>query len=110
MNKLILIAIAGSALTLAGCTRAEQAEADQNADKAASNVSQTASEVGDKLAGAAKDVADSPAVEKAGDSLKEAAKDTGTVLKEAGKGAVSGAREGMAKAEGEDASAADAKN
>lgn len=102
MNKLTLIAIAGAALSLAACTKAEQARTDQNVDAAAADVSASAKEVGGKVADAAKDVADSPAVERAGDSLKEAAKDTGTVLKEVGKGAVSGAREGMAKAEGRD--------
>lgn len=102
MNKLILIAAASAALSLAACTKAEQAKTDQNVDQAASDVSRSAAEVGDKVSDAAHDVAQSPAVEKAGDSLKEAAHDTGTILKEAGKGAVSGAKEGMAKAEGQD--------
>lgn len=102
MRKLILVAVAGAALTLAGCSKSEQAEADRNVDEAASDVSRSAAEVGGKVADAAQDVADSPAVEKAGESLKEAARDTGTVLKEAGKGAVSGARDGIAQAEGKD--------
>ncbi|TAJ68952.1 MAG: hypothetical protein EPO51_25860 [Phenylobacterium sp.] len=103
MNKLIVASLASAGLMLAACTKAEQAKTDQNVDQAASDVSRSAAEVGDKVSEAAKDVANSPAVEKAGDSLKEAAKDTGTILKEAGKGAVSGAKEGMAKAEGKDA-------
>jgi hypothetical protein len=103
MNKLIVVSLASAGLMLAACTKAEQAKTDQNVDQAATDVSRSAAEVGDKVSDAAKDVADSPAVEKAGDSLKEAARDTGTILKEAGKGAVSGAREGVAKAEGKDA-------
>ena len=86
MRQVILTLAAGLALTLSACTKAEQAKTEDNVHEAASNLVQ-----------AGKEVADSPVVEKAGDSLKEAAKDTGTVLKNAAKGAVSGAKEGMAK-------------
>lgn len=104
MNKLILaIAASAAAMTLSACTKAEQARTEDNVDAAAADVSASAKEVGGKVADAAQDVANSPVVERAGDSLKEAAKDTGTVIKETGKGAVSGAREGIAKAEGKDA-------
>ena len=103
MNKLILVVAASAALTLSACTKAEQARTDDKVDAAAADVSSSAKEAGGKVADAAHEVANSPAVERAGESLKEAAKDTGTVLKEAGKGAVSGAREGIAKAEGKDA-------
>lgn len=103
MNKLILVIAASAAISLSACTKAEQARTDDNVDAAAADVSASAKEVGGKVADAAHDVANSPAVERAGDSLKEAAKDTGTVLKEAGKGAVSGAHDGIAKVEGKDA-------
>jgi hypothetical protein len=86
MRHLILTLAAGLALTLGACTKAEQAKTEDSVQEATSNVVE-----------AGKEIADSPVVEKAGDSLKEAAKDTGTVLKDAAKGAVSGAKEGMAK-------------
>ncbi len=86
MRHLIVPLAAGLALTLSACTKAEQAKTEDNVQEAAANVVE-----------AGKEVADSPVVEKAGDSLKEAAKDTGVVLKDAAKGAVSGAKEGMAK-------------
>jgi hypothetical protein len=86
MRHLILPLAAGLALTLGACTKAEQVKTEDKVQEATANVVE-----------AGKDVADSPMVEKAGDSLKEAAHDTGTVLKDAAKGAVSGAKEGMAK-------------
>ena len=78
-----------AALSLAACTKAEQARTNAEVRDAASDVAQ-----------ASRKIADSPAVEKAGDALKEAAHDAGTVLEDATRGAVSGAKEGMAKAEG----------
>ncbi|WP_293678705.1 hypothetical protein [uncultured Phenylobacterium sp.] len=87
MRHLIFtLAAAGAALTLGACTKAEQARTEDNVQKATADV-----------VAAGKEVADSPVVEKAGESLKEAAQDTGTVLKDAAKGAVSGAKQGMAK-------------
>jgi hypothetical protein len=90
MGKIIVVALAGLAVSLGACTKAEQAKTNDNIHDAASDVAQAGHEV-----------ANSPAVEKAGENLKEAAHDTGTVLKDAAKGAVSGAKEGMAKAEGD---------
>ena len=95
MRHLILPLAAGLALTLSACTKADQAKTEDNVHEATANVVQ-----------AGKEVADSPVVEKAGDSLKEAAHDTGTVLKGAASGAVSGAKEGAAEAK----DAVDAKN
>jgi hypothetical protein len=86
MRHLVLTLAAGLALTLCACSKTEQAKTEDNVHEATSNVVQ-----------AGKEVAASPVVEKAGASLKEAAHDTGTVLKDAAKGAVSGAKEGMAK-------------
>lgn len=86
MRHLILTLAAGVAVTLGACSKAEQAKTEDNVQEAAASVVE-----------AGREVADSPVVEKAGESLKEAAQDTGTVLKDAAKGAVSGAKEGMAK-------------
>ena len=79
-----------AALAMAACTPAEQAKTNAEVRDAASDVAQ-----------ASKKIADSPAVDKAGDALKEAARDTGTVLEDATRGAVRGAKEGMAKARNE---------
>ena len=79
-----------AALSLAAGKPAEQAKTNAEVRDAASDVAQ-----------ASKKIADSPAVEKAGDALKEAAHDTGTVLEGATRGAVSGAKEGMAKSRSE---------
>ena len=90
MRHLIPLAAAGLALALSACSPAEQAKTDADVHAAASDVAQ-----------ASKQVADSPVVQKAGDSLKEAAHDTGTVIKETAKGAVSGAKEGYAETKGD---------
>ena len=90
MREIIVVAFTGLAISLGACTKAEQAKTDDNIHDAAANVAEAGHEV-----------ANSPAVEKAGENLKEAAHDTGTVIKNAAKGAVSGAKEGMAKAEGD---------
>ena len=90
MRKIIVIALTGLAVSLGACTKAEQAKTNDNIHDAAADVAQ-----------AGKEVANSPAVDRAGENLKEAAHDTGTVIKDAAKGAVSGAKEGMARAEGD---------
>jgi hypothetical protein len=90
MQKFTTVLVAGLAVVLCACSKAEQAKTEDSVQDAAADVAQ-----------AGREVANSPAVEKAGENLKEAAHDTGTVLKNAAAGAVSGAKEGMAKAEGD---------
>jgi hypothetical protein len=90
MKSLIIAATAALALALGACTQAEEAKTKADVHDAASNVV----EAGHKVAA-------SPVTQKAGEDLKEAAHDTGTVLKDAAKGAVSGAKEGIAKTKGD---------
>ena len=84
--RLTILAVAGLALALSACSKADQAKTEAKVDAAAANV-----------VDAGHEVAASPVAQKAGESLKDAAHDTGVVLKDAAKGAVSGAREGLAK-------------
>jgi len=85
MRRLALLA--ATALALCACTPAEQQES-------ARDVRDAAHDVGAKT----REVADSPAVQRAGAEVKEAAGDVGQVLRETAKGAAAGAREGIAKA------------
>ena len=88
--RLTILAVAGLALALGACSKADQAKTEAKVDAAAANV-----------VDAGHEVAASPVAQKAGQSLKDAAHDTGVVLKDAAKGAVSGAREGLAKTKGD---------
>lgn len=88
--RLTILAIAGCTLALSACSKADQAKTEAKVDAAASNVVEAGHEV-----------AASPVAQKAGETLKEAAHDTGVVLKDTAKGAVRGAKEGIAKAKGE---------
>ncbi|WP_293900658.1 cell surface protein [Phenylobacterium sp.] len=90
MRHIALLTAAGLALALSACSKADQAKTDADVHAAASDVAQAGHEV-----------ATSPVVQKAGESLKDAAHDTGTVLKETAKGAVSGAKAGYAEAKGD---------
>ena len=90
MNKLITVSAAGLALALAACTEAERRDTGNDVEAAAEKV-------GDEV----QEAVNSPEVKEVGSEIKEAAGDVGTVVKDAAKGAASGAREGMAKVEGE---------
>ena len=90
--RLTIVTVAALALALTACSKAEQQQTEVKMDAAASNVVE-----------AGREVAASPAAQKAGETLKDAAHDTGVVLKDTAKGAVSGAKEGIAKAKGEHA-------
>ena len=81
--KLIMAAIMGVTIALAGCTKADQAKTDADIKAAA-----------DTVADKAKEAAGSPEVKQVGSEIKEAAGDVGTVVKETAKGAVQGAKEG----------------
>ena len=90
MNTLITATLMGFTLALAGCSREEAREAGNDVEAAA-----------DKVAAETKEAVNSPEMKEVGSEIKEAAGDVGTVVKEAAQGAASGAREGMAKVEGD---------
>ena len=91
MLKIALAPLVGLTIALAGCDRRDTADAGNDVEAAA-----------DRVAAETRDALNSPEMKEVGSELKEAAGDVGTVLKETARGAVDGAREGAAKAEGSD--------
>jgi hypothetical protein len=90
MKKLIAITAAGLAVALAACSEQERVDAGNDVEAAAG-----------KIAGEARDAANSPELKEVGSEIKEAAGDAGQVIKDTAKGAAEGAREGAAKVESE---------
>ena len=85
-----MAAALGLALAVGACTEAERRDTGNDVEAAAG-----------KVAAETKEAVTSPEMKEVGSEIKEAAGDVGTVVKEAAQGAASGAREGMAKVEGE---------
>ena len=98
MQKSIMVVLAGAALALGACSKAEQQDTTHDVKAAANEVSARA-----------KEAASSPEVKQVGSEIKQAAGQAGTVIKETAKGAAQGAREGAAKVEAESKGDTDAK-